>query len=89
MIRRFFYALIAMNFYYCWIYRIKNVEKVVKEYPIDLNAPITYEEALEVIKNIKESSPGENGLTIGFYKKYFAHFGQHFVVTFQQRQQHI
>ena len=28
---------------------------------------------------MKESSPGENGLTIGFYKKFFDQFGQHFV----------
>ena len=28
---------------------------------------------------MKESAPGSSGLTIGFYKKYFKHFGQYFV----------
>ncbi len=28
---------------------------------------------------MRESAPGENGLTIGFYKKYFPYFGKYFV----------
>ena len=28
---------------------------------------------------MKESSPGSNGLTIGFYKNFFKDFGEHFV----------
>ena len=40
---------------------------------------ITYEEAFEVIKNMKDSSPGNNGLSINFFKKFFPLFGEHFV----------
>ncbi len=28
---------------------------------------------------MKESAPGSNDLTIGFYKKYFEYFGEYFV----------
>ena len=40
---------------------------------------ITYDEVWEIIKNMKESSPGNNGLSIGFFKKFFPLFGKDFV----------
>ena len=40
---------------------------------------ITYEEAHEVVQNMKGAAPGPNGLTIGFYKRYFVYFGKYFV----------
>ena len=53
-----------------------NVEESVRE---RLNEVITYDEVFKIIKNMKESAPGSSGLTIGFYKKYFKHFGVYFV----------
>lgn len=44
-----------------------------------LDYEITYEEALKVVNDMDESAPGPNGLTIGFYKKYFPYFGRYFV----------
>ena len=44
-----------------------------------LGEEITYEEADKVIRNMKSSAPGPNGLTIGFYKRYFHLFGRHFI----------
>jgi hypothetical protein len=45
----------------------------------NLNSDISYEEAFNVIKNMKSSSPGPNGLTLRFYKKFFPFFGQNLV----------
>ena len=53
-----------------------NVEENIRE---NINSPITYDELWRIIKDMKESAPGSSGLTIGFYKKYFKHFGQYFV----------
>jgi hypothetical protein len=47
-----------------------------------INYNITLEEALEVVHGMKASAPGSNGLTIGFFKKYFYLFGQPFVDLF-------
>ena len=44
-----------------------------------LDYEITYEEALKVVNEMDESAPGPNGLTVGFYKKYFPYFGRYFV----------
>ena len=44
-----------------------------------LSGKITYYEAEEVVKNLKEAAPGPNGLTCGFYKKYFKFFGKNYV----------
>jgi hypothetical protein len=44
-----------------------------------LNAKITYEEVFECVKKMSGAAPGSNGLTIGFYKKYFPYFGEYFV----------
>lgn len=44
-----------------------------------VNYKVTYEEAFKVIKEMSESAPGPNGLTIGFYKKFFPYFGEYFV----------
>ena len=40
---------------------------------------ITFGEVWEVIKNIKESSHGNNGLSIGFFEKFFPIFGEDFI----------
>ena len=54
--------------------KFNNIEKLDL-----LTQNITFDEAERVIKKMCEAAPGSNGLTIGFYKKYFKYFGQHFV----------
>ena len=44
-----------------------------------LNREISYEEAEKCINEMNDAAPGPNGLTIGFYKKYFKYFGNHFI----------
>ena len=44
-----------------------------------INYKITYEEANSVVERMKSSAPGPNGLTVGFFKKYFHLFGEYFV----------
>ena len=44
-----------------------------------LEREITYDEVFEVINKMKGSSPGPNGLTLGFFKKFFPFFGVHSV----------
>ena len=58
-------------------FKIKSVKKESEEFY--LNAPFTYSEVKEVIDNMEESAPGENGMTIGFFQKFFHLFGNHFV----------
>jgi hypothetical protein len=53
-----------------------NVEESVRK---RLNERITLDEIFKVIKTMNESATGSSGLTIGFYKKYFKHFGAYFV----------
>jgi len=60
-------------------FRIKKLEKSIKEKFPEIGGKITYDEAWEVIKNMKDSSPGNNGLSINFFKKYFPLFGEDFV----------
>ena len=64
---------ININNYKFKIKKINNEERNVH-----LKKIITYDEAYEVIQKMKGAAPGPNGLTIGFYKKYFP-FGHHFV----------
>ena len=65
---------ININNYKFKIKKINNEERNVH-----LKKIITYDEAYEVIQKMKGPAPGPNGLTIGFYKKYFPFFGHHFV----------
>ena len=53
---------------------IKEVDK-----NIDIGYQITYAEAEKVVMKMKTSSPGPNGLTVGFYKKYFKYFGHFYI----------
>ena len=46
---------------------------------INISQNITYAEAYGCVMSMKESAPGPNGLTIGFFKKYFPYFGESFV----------
>ena len=50
--------------------------------PLDrrkINSRITLLEAEKAIREMKGAAPGSNGLTIGFFKKYFHLFGKDFV----------
>lgn len=58
-------------------FKMKSMNEI--ENNIDLNNNITFEEAYKVVKEMDESAPGPNGMTVGFYKKYFPYFGQYFV----------
>jgi len=60
-------------------FKIKKMEKIIEEKFPHIGNPITYEEVWDVIKDMKESSPGSNGLSIGFFKKFFPLFGHFFV----------
>ena len=62
-------------------FNIKKLDDSFTEYEkqIFLNKKITYDECKKTIENMKISSPGPNGLTIGFFKKYFPYFGHYFV----------
>ena len=44
-----------------------------------ISKDITLEEAEKALKSMKGAAPGPNGLTIGFYKKYFHLFGKDFI----------
>ena len=62
-------------------FRIKNLDN---EFNITmknllLNKQITYEEAERCVNSMNDAAPGPNGLTIGFYKKFFKYFGNHFI----------
>jgi exonuclease III len=58
-------------------FKVKKLKQI--DDSIDLGYKITYEEAAKVVEKMKDTAPGANGLTIGFYKKYFRYFGEHFV----------
>lgn len=49
---------------------------------LEINNKITFHEVNSVIKKMKPSAPGPNGLTLAFYKKYFKYFGEHLVNLF-------
>jgi len=54
---------------------------------INIGYEITYVEAEEVVMKMNNSSPGPNGLTIGFFKKYFKYFGQYFIDILNSHQE--
>ena len=60
-------------------FKMKKLDQKVKDLHPEINKEITYNEVIQVIKEIKNSAPGSNGLTIGFFKKFFYLFGDHFV----------
>jgi hypothetical protein len=60
-------------------FKIKKLEKTIKDKFPEIGVKISYDEAWEVIKNMKDSSPGNNGLTINFFKKFFHLFGEDYV----------
>jgi hypothetical protein len=45
-------------------FKIKKLEKTIKDKFPEIGVKISYDEAWEVIKNMKDSSPGNNGLTV-------------------------
>jgi len=56
---------------------IKPLNEIDKK--LDISYKITFSEAEEVVMKMEDSSPGPNGLTIGFFKKYFKYFGHFFI----------
>jgi hypothetical protein len=60
-----------------------------KDRKLYLENKITYDEVYEVINKMKGSSPGPNGLTLGFYKKYFPFFGVHFVEILNDNEKNL
>ena len=60
-------------------FKIKKVDKIIEEKFPHIGNPITYEEVWDVIKEMNESAPGSNGLSINFFKKFFPLFGHFFV----------
>ena len=63
---------------------LRNYEFLIKKIESDeretfLEGGISYQEALDVVKKLKEAAPSPNGLTCGFYKKYFHLFGKDYV----------
>jgi hypothetical protein len=62
-------------------YKFKIQSNIFQEEKNNLNSEITINEVFSVIKNMKNSAPGPNGLTLGFYKKFFLKFGKLYVDT--------
>ena len=62
-----------------YIFKINKLNQLVKDKYPDIGKKITYGEAFKVINEMNESSPGSNGLTINFFKKFFPLFGEDFV----------
>ena len=56
---------------------IKSIEREERE--SFLEVIISYQEAVDVVRKLKDSASGPNGLTCGFYKKYFCLFGKDYV----------
>ena len=54
--------------------KIENIDCIDR-----LNTEYTYEESYKIIEKMKSSSPGANGLSINFYKKFFPFFGKYYV----------
>ena len=64
--------------------RIENYEFKIKPLSEDfswmgLDNRISYNEVYDCIKIMNDAAPGKNGLSIGFYKKFFPLFGEHFI----------
>ena len=60
-------------------FKIKKLEKTIKDKFPEIGWKISYDEAWEVVKNMKDSSPGNNGLTLHFFKKCFHLLGEDYV----------
>ena len=58
---------------------MRKLDQNVKDKFPEIGKEITYNEVSEIIKGMQDSAPGSNGLSIGFFKKFFPLFGQHFV----------
>jgi hypothetical protein len=57
-----------------------RIQQIEDENLVDVqNREFKYEEVYDVIKGMKHSSPGPNGLTLKFFKKYFPFFGKFYV----------
>ena len=64
----------SINEYKFFFKPIKEVDK-----NIDIRYQFTYAEAEKVVMKMKTSFPCPNGLTVGFYKKYFKYFGHFYI----------
>lgn len=56
-----------------------KIKPISNEDRKSLSSMITYNEAENAIKNMNSAAPGPNGLTLGFYSKYFHLFGKDYV----------
>jgi hypothetical protein len=65
-------------------FKLKKID-IDQKYP-NLSKDISYNEAYECIKGMKDSAPGPNGLTINFYKKFFFLFGNHLLEIFNNHE---
>jgi hypothetical protein len=60
-----------------YTFKINRLRDINKN--ININYAITLEEVQKVLESMKDSSPGPNGLTIGFYRRYFPFFGKYLI----------
>jgi hypothetical protein len=60
-------------------FKSPKLEDSVKITHPKLDEKISFNEAYEVILAMRDSAPGINGLTIGFFKKFFPLFGESFI----------
>jgi hypothetical protein len=67
---------VNVNIIESYQFLLKPLDQIAPNIKISQN--ISYEEAYDCV-SMKESAPGPNGLTIGFFKKYFPLFGKAFV----------
>lgn len=65
-------------------FKIKKVDE--RERELFLERAITYDEAWGVITSMKDASPGPNGLTLAFFRKYFPYFGNFLIDIFNNTQ---
>ena len=68
-------------------FSIKPIREIDDQINFDRN--ITFEEAERVVSNMKDAAPGPNGLTLGFFKKYFCLFGSHFVDILNRHEEQL
>ena len=74
-----------------YLFNIKNLDEYYSERERDLflNEEITFSECAKCIMNMKNSAPGPNGLTIGFFKKYFQYFGADFIEILNNKEKSL
>ena len=60
-------------------FNISPMDGIIRDFFPEINDKITYYEAYKVIMEMEVSAPGSNGITIGFFKKFFPFFGEAFV----------